>query len=117
MTKARGDRRASNSTYCTAIDAENAAFMFRYSLESGKAKKQLDEYKTNLESLLVGTRDSSITPQEVTESSRLDEAPVKRQRQLSGKKQKSFGMSASYYLNEPDAGFYSKRKLHWRNKT
>jgi hypothetical protein len=51
----RGDRRASNSTYNTAIDAENAAFLFRYSLESVKAKKQLDEYKMNLESLLVGT--------------------------------------------------------------
>ena len=109
----RGDRRMSNTYYDTAIDAENNAFMFRYSLESKKSKKQLDEYQTNLETLLAGTTDSSsINLPEVTESSRFNEAPVKRERQLSGKKQKSFGMSASYHLNERTNAKQSKNPLN-----
>jgi hypothetical protein len=99
----KGERRISNGSYNTAIDAENDAFLFRYGLESKNAKKQLDEYKTNLESILEGTTtdsSSSNPPAELTQSTLDEQAPVKRQRQLSEKKQKSFGMSASYYLNE-----------------
>jgi hypothetical protein len=58
----RGDRQASNSNFNTAIDAENAenaAFLFCYSLESGTAKKRLDDHKTNLKSLLEGTTEAS----------------------------------------------------------
>jgi hypothetical protein len=107
-----GARRVSTSSYCTAIDAEDDAFNFRYSLESKKAKERLEDYKTNLELLLSGTMDSSNPIPEVIESSTLDQAPAKRQRQLSGKKQKSFGMSASYYLNNRTNAKHSKNPMN-----
>jgi hypothetical protein len=57
----RGDRRASHSDYETAIDAENDTFLFHYSLESTKAKKQLEQdYQGNLKLILEGTTNSSI---------------------------------------------------------
>jgi hypothetical protein len=96
----KGDRRASHSNYATVIDAENDAFLFRYSLESAKSKKILDDYETNLKALLQGTTGVSTIQLEAPASIKVEEAPVKIQRQLSAKKQKSFGMSASYYLNE-----------------
>jgi hypothetical protein len=43
-----------------AIHANNAAFLFHYSLESMRAKKCLDDYKGNLNYILLGTTSSSI---------------------------------------------------------
>jgi hypothetical protein len=54
----------------------------------------------NLKSILEAMKKSSITDPDSTQSSRLNENPAKRQRQLSANKKKSFGMSASYHLNE-----------------
>jgi hypothetical protein len=58
------------------------------------------------------TNSSSITNPDSTESSRLNEASAKRQRQLPTDKIKSFGMSASYHLNERVASKQSINPLN-----
>ena len=47
--------RVTSCFYKTAIEAENAAFAFRYNLESTKSKEHIDIYKTNLSLRLAGT--------------------------------------------------------------
>ena len=46
--------RVSNVGYTSEVNAENAAFQFRYELESLKTKNSLDEYKQNLRLFLSG---------------------------------------------------------------
>ena len=53
-------KRLSSIRYDTVIEAENAAFDYRYSLESKKLKN-LDEYKSNLLLRLSGSVISSAT--------------------------------------------------------
>ena len=56
----KGERKSS-IMYDTGIEAENNAFQFRYKYENTSCKKCIDEYKTNLISILAGSEPNPIT--------------------------------------------------------
>ena len=101
--KDKTGKRIRSGKFKTAIEAENNAFLFRYSNENIKCRERLDKYKTNIQNMVDGKMDLSLLqplqePLTVTSAS---DCPVdgKQKRKPSPRLQKSYAMSASYALN------------------